>query len=154
MINDKICCFYDVADIMSIENRQSFLANLMNYLYEALDKVDMMDCAVRTENQRDFEFKLFLQMVPLDYNVPFLRKLQDEVKMDMIYERHLSFYKANIFNRFKYREIIRRIEYRQLRMQRVLSISEVFELAASHYYQQGWGDGKTLKRDLEILTIK
>ncbi|MBP3546492.1 MAG: hypothetical protein J6K16_05110 [Alphaproteobacteria bacterium] len=154
MINDKICCFYDVADIMSIENRQSFLANLMNYLYDALDKANMMDCAVRTENQRDFEFKLFLQMVPLEYNVPFLRKLQDDVEMDKIYKRHLSFYKANIFNRFKYREIIRRIEYRQLRMDRILSVSEVFELAASHYYQQGWGDGSTLKRDLEILTIK
>ena len=154
MIYDKICCFHDVANIMSIENRQQFLANLMNFFYESLDQLNMMDCDVHTADQKDFEFKLFLQMVPLNYNVPNLRKLQDDVKMDEIYDRHLEFYKANIFNRFKYREIIRHLEYRKLRMNRVLSIREVFELAASHYFQQNWGDAQTLKRDLEILTIK
>ena len=153
MMYRTICCFRDVADIMNIEDRQCFLEQLKDYLVRNLNTLNMGETEVCAGDQ-DFDFKLFLQMVSYNHNVPRLRRLQDDAKMDLIYNRHLEFYKSNIFNRFKYREVIRRLEYKKMRMNRFLTISEVFELAASHYYQQSWGDGRVLKRDLEILTIK
>ena len=153
MMYRTICCFRDVADIMSIEDRQRFLVNLKDYLVRNLNALNEGEAEVCAGDQ-DFDFKLFLQMVPLDHNVPRLRRLLDDVKTDVIYDRHLEFYKDGILNRFKYRAIIRRIEYKKNRMRRELTLCDVFELAAAHYYQQSWGDGRVLKRDLEILTIK
>jgi len=108
---------------------------------------------MQSDVNTQLDFYLLVQMLHWEINVPMFRRMSERLDTYHSYEGLLKDYGRSLFSALRNRKKMSAVWEAMQEIPMMITLQEMATLAVTFYYQQGWGDGDDLKRELEATTL-
>ena len=101
----------------------------------------------------ELDFCLLLQLLHWEVDVPLFRQMRRRLDSYHSYESQLKGYGRSLFSALRNQKKMRDTWQAMEEIPMMITLQEMATLATTFYYEQGWGEPKELKRELEMTTF-